>query len=161
MATITSKLVADRREGTAPFSKTYVESFQFITDSSGYFTNSDTPAAAVGNGDVVRLGVLPAGLELHSALLSIGDAFTASSTCKIGFAYVDGVDSTSVPQDDDYFIVAGAALSSVANIGSNNAAVSRVVLPKDAYLILTNAGAAQAAAGRADVIVYGKLVGVK
>lgn len=161
MATITSKLVADRREGTAPFSKTYVESFQFITDSSGYFTNSDTPAAAVGNGDVVRLGVLPAGLELHSALLSIGDAFTASSTCKIGFAYVDGVDSTSVPQDDDYFIAAGAALSSVANIGSNNAAVSRVVLPKDAYLILTNAGAAQAAAGRADVIVYGKLVGVK
>lgn len=161
MATITSKLVADRREGTAPFSKTYVESFQFITDSSGYFTNSDTPDAAVGNGDIVRLGVLPAGLELHSALLSIGDAFTASSTCKIGFAYVDGVDSTSVPQDDDYFIVAGAALSSVANIGSNNAAVSRVVLPKDAYLILTNAGAAQAAAGRADVIVYGKLVGVK
>lgn len=161
MATITSKLVADRSEGTAPFSKTYVESFQFITNSSGYFTNSDTPAAAVGNGDVVRLGVLPAGLELHSALLSIGDAFTASSTCKIGFAYVDGVDSTSVPQDDDYFIVAGAALSSVANIGSNNAAVSRVVLPKDAYLILTNAGAAQAAAGRADVIVYGKLVGVK
>lgn len=161
MATITSKLVADRREGTAPFSKTYVESFQFITDSSGYFTNSDTPAAAVGNGDIVRLGVLPAGLELHSALLSIGDAFTASSTCKIGFAYVDGVDSTSVPQDDDYFIAAGAALSAVANIGSTNAAVSRVVLPKDAYLILTNAGAAQAAAGRADVIVYGKLVGVK
>jgi len=161
MATITSKLVANRRDGTAPFSKTYVESFQFITDSSGYFTNSDTPAAAVGNGDIVRLGVLPAGLELHSALLSIGDAFTASSTCKIGFAYVDGVDYTSVPQDDDYFIVAGAALSAVANIGSTNATVSRVVLPKDAYLILTNAGAAQSAAGRADVIVYGKLVGVK
>lgn len=161
MATITSKLVAHRREGTAPFSKTYVESFQFITNASGHFTNSDTPAAAVGNGDVVRLGVLPTGLELHSALLSIGDAFTASSTCKIGFEYVDGVDSSDVPQDDDYFIKAGASLASVGNIGSNNEAVSRVVLPKDAYLILTNAGAAQATVGRADVIVFGKLVGVK
>lgn len=161
MPTITSKLVADRREGTAPFSKTYVESFQFITNASGRFLNSDTPGAAVGDGDVVRLGVLPAGLELHSALLSIGDAFTASSTCKIGFAYADGVDSTAVPQDDDYFIKAGASLASVANIGSTNETVSRVVLPKDAYLILTNAGAAQADAGRADVIVYGKLVGVK
>lgn len=161
MATITALIAGNRREGTAPCSMTFVESFQFITDSSGYFVKSDVPAAAVGNGDVVRLGILPAGLELQSAILTIGDAFSASSTCKVGFAYVDGVDVAATPQDDDYFIVAGTALSSVAVFGASNAAVSRLVLPKDAYLILTNAGAAQSVAGRADVTVFGKLVGVK
>lgn len=161
MATITALNCKNALQSTSPYSDSYMESFQFITDASGYFTASDTPAAAVGIGDVVRLGVLPAGVELHSALLTIGDAFTASSTCKIGFAYQDGVDSTSVPQDDDYFVSAGASLASVAVLASSNAAVSRVTLPKPAYLILTNAGAAQAAAGRADIIVFGKMRGVK
>lgn len=161
MANITAHVCKNSLQGTAPYSDSYVESFQFITDASGYFAASDTPAAAVGIGDVVRLGKLPAGTELHSALLTIGDAFSASTTCKIGFAYVDGVDSTSVPQDDDYFLVAGTATSSVASLASSNAAVSRVILPKDAYLILTNAGAAHASAGRADVVVFGKMRGVK
>lgn len=161
MATITALVSNDALQGNAAHSNSYVESFQFITNASGYFTASDTPAAAVGIGDVVRLGKLPAGLELHSALVAISDAFTAATTFKLGFAYVDGVDSTAVPQDDDYFISAGAALSAIANLGSSNAAVSRLTLPKPAYLILTNAGAAHASAGRADVIVFGKMRGVK
>ena len=161
MATITANISANRTEGTAPCSMTYVESFQFITNASGHFVASDVPATAVGIGDIVRLGKLPMGLELQSALLAVGDAFTASSTCKIGFAYADGVDSTAVPQDDDYFMVAGTALSAAAVLASSNPAVARVVLPKDAYLILTNAGAAHASIGRADVTVFGKLVGAK
>lgn len=161
MATIKAKVCGNAQHSTAPYGDSYVESFQFITNSSGYFTASDTPAAAVGNGDKVRLGVIPAGVELHSALVAIADAFTASTTFKLGFEYVDGVDDTYVPQDDDYFISAGASLASIANLGCSNVAVSRLTLPKPAYLILTNAGAAHASAGRADVIVFGKLRGVK
>ena len=160
MGTTTSLLTSNDVQGNAPYSNSFVESFQFITNSSGYFVNSDAPATAVADGEVIRLGKLPAGLELHSAILSVSDAFTASTTCKIGFAYVDGVDVTAVPQDDDYFVKAGAALSSIAMLGSSNEAVSRVTLPKDAYLILTNT-TLHASAGRADVIVFGKMRGVK
>lgn len=160
MGTTTSKLTSNNVQGNAPYSNSFVESFQFITNSSGHFVNSDVPATAVADGQVIRLGRLPAGLELHSSLLTVGDAFTASTSCKIGFAYVDGVDSTDVPQDDDYFHVASTSLASVASIGSNNTAVSRVTLPKDAYLILTNT-TLHASAGRADVIVFGKMRGVK
>lgn len=160
MGTTTSKLTSNDVQGNAPYSNSFVESFQFITNSSGHFVNSDEPSTAVANGQVIRLGKLPAGLELHSALLTVGDAFTASTSCKIGFAYVDGVDSSDVPQDDDYFHVASTSLASVASIGSNNTAVSRVTLPKDAYLILTNA-TLHASAGRADVTVFGKMRGVK
>ena len=160
MGTTTSLLAGNAVQGNAPYSDSFVESFQFITNSSGQFVNSDKPSTDVADAEVIRLGKLPAGLELHSALLTVGDAFTASTSCKIGFAYVDGVDSSSVPQDDDYFILATASLASVGVIGSNNTAVSRVVLPKDAYLILTNA-TLHAAAGRADVTVFGKMRGVK
>jgi hypothetical protein len=161
MANILANVCKNTLQGNAPYSDSYVESFQLIVDSSGYFTASDTPATAVQIGDVVRLGVIPAGTELHSALLAVGDAFSASTTCKVGFAYADGVDSTAVPQDDDYFFAAGTATSSAAVLPSSNAAVSRVTLPKPAYLILTNAGAAYAAAGRLDVTVFGKMRGVK
>jgi len=160
MGTTTSLLASNDVQGNAPYSNSFVESFQFITNSSGHFVNSDVPSTAVADGEVIRLGKLPAGLELHSAILSVSDAFTASTTCKIGFAYVDGVDVTAVPQDDDYFVKAGAALSSIAMLGSSNEAVSRVTLPKDAYLILTNT-TLHASAGRADVIVFGKMRGVK
>ena len=160
MGTTTSLLTSNDVQGNAPYSNSFVESFQFITNSSGHFVNSDVPSTAVADGEVIRLGKLPAGLELHSAILSVSDAFTASTTCKIGFAYVDGVDVTAVPQDDDYFVKAGAALSSIAMLGSSNEAVSRVTLPKDAYLILTNT-TLHASAGRADVIVFGKMRGVK
>ncbi|MEY5097693.1 MAG: hypothetical protein RJA36_412, partial [Pseudomonadota bacterium] len=36
-----------------------------------------------------------------------------------------------------------------------------VTLPKDAYLILTNAGAAQAAAGIADILIFAQAVGIE
>lgn len=153
MATITKKNVRNLQQYAAPHGNAWKDRFTFSTNASGVFVDSDV-AAAVGNGDVVRIGVLPAGLELHDALAIVSDAFTAVSTAKIGFAYVDGVDSTAVPQDDDYFFAA-LAYNAVGRTRAANTAVAPVTLPKDAYLIVTNGGAAQAAAGIMDVIVEG------
>ena len=112
MATITKKNVKNLQQfGGTPYGNITGLPFHFETNASGYFLDSDTPAAAVGNGDVVRLGVLPAGFQLWDMQGLISDAFTASSTFKIGFAYVDGVDSTAVPQDDDFFCAATSAAS--------------------------------------------------
>lgn len=158
--TITKKFQRQETSHAAPFGNAWRQTYTFETNSSGYFLNSDTPGAAVGSGDVVRFGILPAGVRLHDALVIISDAFAASTTYKLGFQYVDGVDSTAVPQDDDYFIVAGTASYSAARTAANNTAVRPVTLPKEAYLILTRAGAADSAAGIMDVIVKGTLVGV-
>ena len=109
--------------------------------------------------DVVNLGILPAGLELHDALAIVSDAFTALTTADIGFAYVDGVDDTDVPQDADYF---GAAVVTNA-IGRNradNLAVKPVILPKNAYLTVTIAGATHAAAGLMNILVEGIWTGL-
>lgn len=153
MATITKKNVRKLQQYAAPQGNAWKDRFTFATNASGVFVDSDV-AAAVGNGDVVRIGVLPAGLELHDALAIVSDAFTAVSTAKIGFAYVDGVDSTAVPQDDDYFFAA-LAYNAAGRTRAANTAVAPVTLPKDAFLIVTNGGAAQAAAGILDVIVEG------
>lgn len=153
MATITKKNVRKLEQYAGPQGNAWKDKFSFSTNASGVFVDSDT-AAAVGNGDVVRIGTLPAGLELHDALAIVSDAFTAVSTAKIGFAYVDGVDSAAVPQDDDYFFAA-LAYNAVGRTRAANTGVRPVTLPKDAYLIVTNGGAAQAAAGVMDVIVEG------
>lgn len=158
MATITKKNVKNLQQfGGTPYGNITGLPFHFETNASGYFLDSDTPAAAVGNGDVVRLGVLPAGFQLWDMQGLISDAFTASSTFKIGFAYVDGTDSTAVPQDDDFFCAATSA-ASTAVIRKTNVAAP-VTLPKDAYLIITNAGAAQSAAGILDVMILGIATG--
>jgi hypothetical protein len=157
MATITQKTLTDRQLTGAPYGDGLVLPYRMETNASGVIANSDT-AAAVGNGDIVRLGILPRGAKLLDSLVTISDAFTASSTYKLGFAYVDGVDSTAVPQDDDYFVAAGTSLASLA-VQRKSTTTAPVVLPKDAYLILTNAGAAQAAAGIADIVIFAQATG--
>lgn len=159
MATVTKKYLSQEQQfGGAPYGNGTTLQFNMTTNASGVVTNGDA-TAALGNGDLARIGILPAGARLHDALLIVSDAFTAASTAKIGFAYVDGVDSTAVPQDDDYFIVAGTSLASAGRTRANNTAVAPVTLPKDAYVILTNAGAAQAAVGVLDLLVECVLVG--
>ena len=116
--------------------------------------------AAIADGDVVRLGKIPAGTNVRDHIAVISDAFTASSTYKMGFQYVDGVDVTAVPQDDDYFTAASTALSSVA-VQRKTTTTAPLTLPKDAYLIVTNAGAAQAAAGIMDVTIFGRVIGIE
>lgn len=159
MATITKKTAYDRQMNGAPYGDVVALPYRMETNASGVLTGGDS-TSAIADGDVVRLGKLPAGTKLLDHVATISDAFTASSTYKMGFAYVDGVDVTAVPQDDDYFTAASTALSSVA-VQRKATTTAPVTLPKDAYLILTNAGAAQAAAGIMDVIVFGQAIGIE
>ncbi len=159
MATITKKTAFDRSMNGAPYGDMVALPYRMQTNSSGVLTGGDS-ASAVGNGDVVRIGKIPAGTKLLDSVATISDAFTGSSTYKMGFAYVDGVDSTAVPQDDAYFTAASTALSSTA-VQRKSTVTAPVTLPKDAYLIVTNAGAAQAAAGIMDVVIFGQAVGIE
>jgi len=127
--------------------------FTLEVNASGVLVSSDL-ATALQIADVVRVGVLPAGFKIVDALFIVSDAFTALVTADIGFAYVDGVDSTAVPQDADY-LGSAIALNAQGRYPADNVAVKPETLPKDAYVTLTMAGAACAAAGRVDVVIYG------
>ena len=132
--------------------------FKMTTTSGGIVENSNA-TVALGSGDTVKLGVLPAGMTLLTALMLVSDAFTASSTAAIGFAYCDGVDVTgAAAQDADYFIAA-LALDSASRTAASNTAVIPVTLPKDAYLVLTHSAHTQAVVGRLDVLVQGIMTG--
>lgn len=157
MATITKKQSYARRLTGAPFGDMLaISDFNLTTNASGVAALSDTATAVAAN-DIVRLGILPAGLKLLDYIGTISDAFTATTTFDLGFAYVDGVDSTDVPQDAAFF-ASGASLASTAVL--RKATVTRpLTLPKDAYLILTNKTAAQSAAGVIDIAVIGQAVG--
>lgn len=157
MATVNTKQMPYQAGISGPYGNGWKKKFTFQTTAAGVAVNTDK-ATAVAIGDVVRLGIMPAGVELHDALAIVSDAFTALTTAKIGFAYVDGVDDASVPQDDDYFFAA-LATSSAGRTSANNTAVRPVRLPKDAYLILTRAGAADASVGVMDLIVEGENLG--
>ncbi len=159
MATVTKKALGAERTSTAHYGNAWTGIHDFTTNASGVLVASDQ-ATAVVQTNVVRVGILPAGLEINDCLSICSDAFTVGVTHKLGFAYVDGVDDTAVPQDDDYFFAALAA--TVGRTAANNTAVRPLTLPKDAYLILTVNGstADHAAAGRYDFVVKGRFMGV-
>lgn len=156
MATVTKKRVLKAQQFTAPYGNKFVGSFRYETNSSGVFADSDQ-ATAVAVNDVVRIGLLPAGLELQDAQAIISDAFTASTTADIGFLYADGVDSAAVPQNAAYFFAATATSSLARTRCATTNAPAR--LPKDAYLVLTRKGANDASVGVLDVLVEGVLQG--
>jgi len=161
MATIIKKNVKHLRQfGGAPYGNLSALPFKFKTNASGYFLDSDTPATAVAAADVVRLGVLPAGMRLDDAIAIVSNTFSDTSTFDLGFAYVDGVDDDDVPQDADYFFDAADYHDSVTVLRKTKG-TAPVVLPKDAYLILTNNTAAQAEAGVVDFRIVGELQGPK
>jgi len=147
-----------RQFGGTPYGNAVALRFGFETNASGIFVDSDL-ATAVQIADVVNIGMLPAGLEIHDSLSIVSDAFTAVTTANVGFAYVDGVDDTDVPQDADYFNAA-LATNALGRTRAANTAVAPIKLPKDAYITLTIAGADHAAAGVLDVIVNGIWTGV-
>lgn len=138
--------------GNSPFGNLSALPYRFETNSSGIALNTDL-ATAVQVADVVRIGILPAGMTLMDALTTISDAFTAATTASIGFLYTDGVDVTAVPQDAAYF--ASALATDATGVSRKTGVKAPVVLPKDAWLTLTIGGAAHAAAGVMDVIVQG------
>ena len=107
--------------------------------------------------DVIDLGPIPAGIRLDDVLITISTGMTASVTGKLGFAYADGVDRTDVPQNDAYFGT-GYALSAAAVL-RKTATTAPIRLPKEARLILTTGGAANAKASQIDVRIAGELTG--
>jgi hypothetical protein len=158
MPTYTKKQQYARRLTGAPYGDMIaISDFNLTTNASGVPADADAGSTALVVNDIIRLGILPAGLRLLDYIGVISDAFTASSTHDLGFAYVDGVDSTAVPQNAAYF-ASGVSLASTA-VQRKTTITPPVTLPKDAYLILTNKGANQAAVGVLDITVIGQAVG--
>ena len=150
MATITKKHNPRTQVGATPWGNAHGLQFTLATVASGAAIGADS-TAAIGSGDKVRLGVIPAGSTLLDSVVTVSTGFTALVTGDIGFEYVDGVDSTAVPQDADYF---GAAIAlNTAGVYRKATTTAPVTLPKDAWLIITTAGAANAKAARADVVL--------
>lgn len=153
-----TRTTAVRRLAGAPYGDVVAIPFRFATTAAGVPVGTDATVALIAT-DVVRLGILPAGTRLLDHVAVISDAFTASSTYSMGFAYVDGVDSADVPQDAAYFAAASTALSSVA-VQRKTTTTAPVTLPKDAWLTMTHAGATHSSVGIIDVTVIGQSVGV-
>lgn len=126
------------------------------TTAAGAVIDGDS-TAALAIGDVVVLEKLPEGFVLEDAQLIVSTGMTASSTGSLGFLYADGVDSAAVPQDAAYF---GAGLNAATAARIRTAGTKAPVrLAKEAYLVWTHAGAANAKASRIDVIVHGERLG--
>ena len=159
MATITKNYLGNeiRMSGT-PDGNAITNLYSLATNSTGAVVDSNV-AAGIASGDVVRMGIMPAGMRLDDAKAIVTVGLTATITAKLGFAYVDGVDSTTVPQDDDYF-GAGITVAVAGRYAASNTGVRPVTLPKDAYLILTTAVAANVKVSQIDVLVNMTNVGV-
>lgn len=155
--TFTKKQRRVREHAGAPYGNLWTNTYRFTTNSSGYPEDTDTDGAAFESGDTIRLGIIPAGTKLLDYIATISDAFSGTATAKVGFAYVDGVDVTDVPQDDDYF--AAALALSATGLARKTTITPPVTLPKDAWLILVGAGADQATSGIVDLTIIGQMVG--
>ena len=158
MATITQKFNPRLNVGATPWGNAHGLKYTLETGATGAALNADS-TAAIAIADKVRIGVIPAGTTLLDSLAILSVAMTAAVTGKIGFEYVDGVDVAAVPQDDDYFLAAGQSLATAARL-RNVTTNASVTLPKDAWLILTTAGAANAKASKLDFILFGVSEGV-
>jgi hypothetical protein len=159
MPTIKKKHIGDQQYGgAARFGNVTTLRATLQTTAAGAAINSDS-TTAIAVADVVVLEKLPQGFLLEDAQVIVSKAFPASVTGSLGFIYIDGVDSTEVPQDAAYF-GAGLALSALARLRTTSPKAP-VSLAKEAYLVLTIAGAAINAAAQLDVIVHGERMGPK
>lgn len=156
MATIKRKSgFVNRFGGAVPYGNVTALAYSLATNATGAVLDSDSDTA-VKSGDVIELGVLPVGFRLDDAQVLIGTAMTAAVTGSLGFKYVDGADSTEVPQDAAYFISAGA-LATAARLRATGTKL--VTLPKTAILTLTIGGADNAKASDIKIVVSGELTG--
>lgn len=140
---------------TAPYGNTTTLGYNVKTNATGKVEGDSGPAPKAG--DVIALGRLPEGWCLADAQVFITEAMTATVTGSLGFVYADGVDDADVPQDAEYFIKAGADLATTGRLRANGNKI--VILPKDAYLTLTLAGATNAKASDITAVVTGELTG--
>lgn len=139
-----------------PWGNLWASKYHFETNASGISAQSDQ-ATAIGIADSVRLGILPAGLEIFDIYGIVSNASTAAVTADLGFAYCDGVDVTATPQDAAYF-TNDQAISSLA-VFRKTGTKAPITLPKDAYLTMLNNTAAHDQACIIDVIVIGTFHG--
>lgn len=160
MATITKNFLGNEKQQTGtPYGNAATLLYSLTANSDGAVVNSNS-ASAIASGDVVRMGILPAGMRLDDAKVLVSTNLSATVTGSLGFAYVDGVDvAGAAAQDNDYF-GSGIAVGVVGRYAASNTGVRPVTLPKDAYLILTTAAAANAKAAQVDVLVNVTNVGV-
>lgn len=142
--------------GFTPYGNVTVLRATLETGATGALANGITNAN-IASGDKVHIQTLPAGMTLEDAIVVVSTAMTAGVTGSLGFEYVDGIDSLEVPQDAAYF-GAGLVLNAVGRLRMATTK-ALVRLPKEAYLTLTTAGAANAKASRLDVMVYGERLG--
>lgn len=142
---------------TVPYGNTTTLAYELKTGTTGAALNSDS-TAAIGTGDVVDLGSLPAGMRLDDASILVTTGMTATITGSLGFVYEDGVDSTDVPQSSVYF---GAGIDLAVSGRKRATGSSLVKLPKPARLILTTDVAANAKVSDIKFLVTGELIGAQ
>ena len=119
MATVTKKNIkADKALGGVPYGNASVLEFPLATNTSGVWVDSNQ-ATAVAIADVLYLGILPKGTRLLDCMVRVSTALKTSTTCKVGFKYVDGVDVTAFPESDVYFMAAGTSLATAATLRSS------------------------------------------
>ena len=110
----TYKGVGNQFGGFSPFGNVTALNYTYATNAKGVVIGSDATAPVAIN-DTIYVGTAPQGFAFHNIY---------GTGVKVGFEYVDGVDSTELPQN--------------ANI---NAALL-VPLPKDAHIYVTASAAA-------------------
>ena len=157
MATIKKKFIGDKQfGGFTPYGNVTTLRALLETNAAGAVINSDT-LTGIAVGDVVILEKLPEGFLLEDAQVIVSTGMTATATGSLGFIYVDGVDSTEVPQDAAYF-GAGLNAATAARLRTTSSKAP-VRLAKEAFLVWTQAVVANAKASRIDVIVHGERMG--
>lgn len=162
--TVTLKKLPKPLFNGVPYGNRSVLQYTLVTNSSGVLVDPETAAVASDHTDAVQAadtiltGIIPAGTRILDCKALVSNVGQASTTATIGFAYVDGVDSTTVPQDADYFFAA-LALDAQSRTAANNLAVVPLTLPKDAYLTVLNNVAAQDEAMRLDILIECVLTG--
>ncbi|QOF76071.1 hypothetical protein [Variovorax sp. 38R] len=159
MATIKLKgLGINQFGGMVPYGNVTTLRATLETDATGAAVRANV-TTPLGIGDKVYLQMLPEGFRLEDAQTIVSTALTAAVTGSLGFEYADGVDDAAVPQDAAYF-GAGIVLNATGRVRTASSKAP-VTLAKEAFLVLTIAGAANAKVGRVDVVVHGERLGAQ
>lgn len=143
--------------GFTPYGNLTSLRYTLATNAAGVLKDS-TAGVALAVNDVIQCDYpLPAGMLVEDLQVIVSDAFGAGVTADLGFAYTDGVDDATYPQDAAYF-GSGLALSALARLRTTSSK-ALFALPKDAYLTVTIKGAAVTEAGKLQIVAHGERLG--
>lgn len=151
MATITNtKLRSVPVPGVSPYGNMSAMAYPIFTDDAGKWVDGDS-AEPAASGDVLKLGVIPAGFRPLWAYVTVNKAISGLSG-KVGFEYCDGEDDPDIPQKDDAWFTSANCGSE--GITERDGSLASPRLPKDSFLILTASGA-PSGAGEAWIVLVG------